>query len=235
MKHSLKIEKIFHVPAEVLYEAIGKGRLFFNCGADARASKIDFRLGGSYQIYFKGHGLTNKGEFLELVPNQRIVFSWCQEYEEDAKPDTKVTIELAKQGDKTKLTLTHEGFEDKENCNNHQEGWTSGSTDLAQELSHGILRMIRVYSLSRKDLYQCFLNKKLFQEFPKGFDLGARLSEKEGLELSYKTSLGALTLRFDDEDEGQSSVEILHEGIKDLATSSAYRESWERLTEKLKS
>ncbi|HWZ95095.1 MAG TPA: SRPBCC family protein [Opitutaceae bacterium] len=81
----------------------------------------DLRPGGTYVIEMSSDQktATPKGTYLEIVPPERLVFTWlsCLDGSE-----SKVTIELFEQGAGTKLVLTHELPEAQ--VTPHREGWT---------------------------------------------------------------------------------------------------------------
>jgi uncharacterized protein YndB with AHSA1/START domain len=69
-------------------------------------------------------------EVLEVVPNQRLVYTWRSGYETDAgyvsRLETVVTWTLAKNDGGTRLRLVHSGFEMPKNVavfQNITEGW----------------------------------------------------------------------------------------------------------------
>jgi len=65
------------------------------------------------------------GEFVELVPYTRIVFTWG--WEGDAPPvapgSTTVVVELEPEAAGTLLRLTHSGFASPPVAHHHREGW----------------------------------------------------------------------------------------------------------------
>ena len=134
MAYDLKTEKVIARPASDVFNAIKAGRLFMNCSGDSNSMKIDFRVGGKYHIDFKNHGVANFGEFIEIVPNRKIVFTWCQTFGADQKPDTQVSIELFDDGPKTKLVLHHTGFNTEATRDGHKGGWIDGLADMASEI-----------------------------------------------------------------------------------------------------
>ena len=48
------------------------------------------------------------GEVLETVPGRRLVLSWADPGDTDAKHQTRVAMEIEEAGDKVKLTITHD-------------------------------------------------------------------------------------------------------------------------------
>lgn len=97
--------------------------------------EIDPRKGGKFKMGLESDGFAVTGEFLEIVPNEKIVYSWrMMEYDEKTgklvshwshENPTKVTIKFEKTGSAgTKITLTHEGFEARdEEFFMHETGW----------------------------------------------------------------------------------------------------------------
>jgi uncharacterized protein YndB with AHSA1/START domain len=225
--YDLKVEKtIAKTPSEV-FRAIGEGRLFLNCGADQASMKIDFKVGGKYAIHFHSHGAKNGGEFLEIIPHQKIVFTWCQGFEADAKPDTTVSIELKDLGGKTALTLVHSGFSDIENKDNHQGGWTSGLNDVTEEITNGRLRMVRKISMGIEKAFAAFQSPKSNLAIH-GKTLETVPNKKIVLSLEPETKL-TLLFDTDDDDTHISWLEIIHEGLKTEAEQKSYRAKWDAL------
>jgi uncharacterized protein YndB with AHSA1/START domain len=60
------------------------------------------------------------GTYLEIVPPEKLVFTWSSE---GFVTDTKVTIELFERGGETELVLTHELPEGM--IEPHRQGWTN--------------------------------------------------------------------------------------------------------------
>ena len=95
------------------------------------AAEMDLRTGGKYQIRFqmpegKGQVIVD-GEFLVIREPSYLEYTWT--YVEREKPgmpkNTVVKIsfnELSQ--DSTELVLTHEGFVEAEDRDDHNSGWT---------------------------------------------------------------------------------------------------------------
>ena len=78
---------------------------------DAGAAEFDFRVGGRERFGHQWQGTTYRYDALyyDIVPDQRIVYSY-EMYADDARISVSVaTIELAKSGDGTALTYTEQG------------------------------------------------------------------------------------------------------------------------------
>jgi uncharacterized protein YndB with AHSA1/START domain len=78
---------------------------------DAGAEEFDFQVGGRERFGFRWSGTTYRYDALyyDIVPDQRIVYSY-EMYAGDARISVSVTtIEIAKSGDGTALTYTEQG------------------------------------------------------------------------------------------------------------------------------
>ena len=86
---------------------------------------MDVRVGGRYRMRFKtedGESHEVGGVYKEVVPNERLVFSWA--WHSTPERESLVTITLKADGDGTMLTLHHERFFDEKARDGHQRGWT---------------------------------------------------------------------------------------------------------------
>lgn len=173
-----------------------------NCSADSNSIQIDFRVGGKYRLDFKNHRVSNWGEFLEIIPDKKIVFSWCQTFGADQKPDTKVTIELFPESGKTRLVLEHVGFKDQDLCEGHRQGWTGGVTDLTSELERGVIRLLRRYDVTIERLYQTITHDESF--------FGPAKDRLENKKLILRD---ATCLNFSSREGGGASLEIIKESL----------------------
>ena len=219
---SLKIEKVIAKDAKDVFKSLQEGRLFMNCSADSNSIEIDFRVGGKYKLDFKNHKVSNWGEFLEIIPNQKIVFSWCQTFGPDQKPDTKVTIELFADGSKTRLVLEHTGFKDQTICDNHYQGWSGGINDLTSEMENKRVRLVRRYDTPVEKLFELVRkSKSLFGE-----SRDSVLNQKMILD-------SGVTLQFLNREGNTSALEIIHEGLSSDKDKERSRNNWDRVTTEL--
>jgi uncharacterized protein YndB with AHSA1/START domain len=87
---------------------------------------IDARIAGRYRISFDmedGEHHEVGGVYRELVPNQRLTFSWA--WYSTPERESQVTISLKPDGDGTLLTLHHEQLLDQAARDGHENGWIS--------------------------------------------------------------------------------------------------------------
>lgn len=87
-----------------------------------RQATLDPRPGGVYRVDIDGKHIA-RGEFVEIVPYRRIVFTWGWEGGEPVPPGSStVEIVLVPDGDFTILRLTHQGLP-AATRDSHREGW----------------------------------------------------------------------------------------------------------------
>ena len=87
------------------------------------AAKIEALPGGIFRIDVNGRDVV-RGEFVDLIPDRRVVFSWGWEGSEHGiKPgSTTVSIELEPERGGTRLRLRHTGLRG-DNREKHARGW----------------------------------------------------------------------------------------------------------------
>jgi uncharacterized protein YndB with AHSA1/START domain len=93
--------------------------------------EADARVGGGYRIEMENAGTkyVTFGEYLEVVPNRKLVFTWG--WEGPNRYETRVTVLVEDKADGTELTLIHERFANAEDMGRHEHGWTGSLEKLA--------------------------------------------------------------------------------------------------------
>jgi uncharacterized protein YndB with AHSA1/START domain len=89
---------------------------------------VDLRVGGRYRIDGPGGDMAVSGEYVSVEPPSRLAFTWRWD---DDPAETLVTLLLIPAGDGTELRLTHEGFADPTDRDNHAKGWADCLDRLA--------------------------------------------------------------------------------------------------------
>ena len=86
-------------------------------------AEADLRVGGRYRISFNANGTYNEvgGVYREVVPNQRLVFSWA--WHSTPERESLVTVSIKPEGSGTLFTFLHEQFADTTARDNHERGW----------------------------------------------------------------------------------------------------------------
>ena len=98
-------------------------------------AQIDLRAGGRYRISFdSANGEHNQvdGIYREVVPNERVVFSWA--WHSTPERESLVTVSLKPDGGGTLLTLHHEQFFNEAARDGHQRGWSELLDKLEKHL-----------------------------------------------------------------------------------------------------
>ena len=94
-------------------------------------AEIDPRPGGTYRVNVTGIDVA-AGEYLEVVPPERIVWTWGWEGSDTIPPGTTtVEVTLTPDGDATVVQLRHTGLPTEEFEREHRQGWTHYWSRLA--------------------------------------------------------------------------------------------------------
>jgi glutathione S-transferase len=101
--------------------------------------EIDARVGGKYRIEMHSpaggvHVVT--GEFREIAPPERLVYTWGWLRGDGRSPETLVTLTFRERDGGTDLTLEQTGFATREDRDAHGQGWTS-SFDALEAMLDG--------------------------------------------------------------------------------------------------
>ena len=86
----------------------------------------DLRVGGRW--YTEGKGKTGKpfsvhGTYTRVDPPRALGFTWNHDWGDKEMPETHVLIELTPTSSGTHLTLTHSGFTEAGERDDHNNGW----------------------------------------------------------------------------------------------------------------
>jgi len=105
-------------------------------GIEALSAETDPRVGGRYRFVMRGadgeeHDVS--GVYREVVPNEKLVFTWA--WKSTPERESLVTVLIKPDGDGTLLTLVHEQFFDEAARDRHQGGWTGTLNKLEIYLS----------------------------------------------------------------------------------------------------
>lgn len=136
---------------------------------------VEPRPGGAYRVKVTGpegdvHLTT--GEFLELVPDRRIVHDWRYEgpFGRDAAP-TRLTVELRALGPSaTELTLTHDRVPDAEQYAQLDAGWAGCLAALETLLDEGHVhvRVVRRLAASPARVFDAWLDPEVVRAWMAG-------------------------------------------------------------------
>jgi uncharacterized protein YndB with AHSA1/START domain len=127
----LRITRRFRASRQRVYRAWTEPELmmkwFVEGDYDMRIVALDLRVGGRYRFEgeHEGHAWVLEGEFLEVRPAERLVYTWKWETDKNlgGPGDTIVTVDFRDAGRETELVLTHEGFTNEIARGEHDRGW----------------------------------------------------------------------------------------------------------------
>jgi uncharacterized protein YndB with AHSA1/START domain len=86
-------------------------------------AQLDPRPGGAFRVTFPNRTDVVAGQFVEVIPSRRVVFTWGWENNPLVPPGrSTVEIDLEPAGDSTRLRLVHRGLP-LEGLASHTEGW----------------------------------------------------------------------------------------------------------------
>jgi uncharacterized protein YndB with AHSA1/START domain len=139
----LEIKRVINAPRDRVYAAwtdVEQLKQWFGPEkVHTRNIIADARVGGKYQwdlIDPEGEEMTVFGEYRELVPGRKIVFTWKFEDDEDWKDRASVvTVELSDHEGGTELRLIHEQLPSEQSRDGHNEGWNSALDKLERFVS----------------------------------------------------------------------------------------------------
>ena len=132
-KTSLEIKRFLKVPRNRVYQAWtdpAQLRQWFGPeNVRTRDLVAETRVGGKFRWDLtnpEGEEMTVEGEYLDLQPGRKIVFTWqWQDDETWENRNSVVTVELSDAAGGTELRLLHEQLPSEESRDNHNEGWNS--------------------------------------------------------------------------------------------------------------
>ena len=142
-KLSLEIKRFINVPRDRVYAAWtdpAQLRQWFGPEkVQTRNLIADARVGGKFRwdlTNSEGEKMTCLGEYRELQPGKKIVFTWQWDDDEDWENHTSVvTVELSDRDSGTELRLIHEQLPNEQSRDGHTGGWNSALDKLEKFFS----------------------------------------------------------------------------------------------------
>ena len=130
--YTLKIRKEFSAPIERLYRAFTEKEILEqwwsrNEGLPCSLIELDFVVGGKYRFGMKdvasGNDFIVTGEYIEIIPNKKISFTWSWEHE-NIDENSLVTFEFHETEKGCDLLLIHSNFISEDRKDHHSQGWS---------------------------------------------------------------------------------------------------------------
>jgi uncharacterized protein YndB with AHSA1/START domain len=141
-RHILQITRTFAAPRELVFQAWTTAEIaksWWGCNEfPASHMEMDVRPGGRWRSCLRsddGKEIWLGGEFLEVLPPERLVFTFIREPapELGLEPvDTRVTLVFTEIERQTILHFTQEFFDTSELKDSHYQGWSTGFQRLDQ-------------------------------------------------------------------------------------------------------
>lgn len=132
LKPQLTVTQFIRGKRRRIFEAWLKPELAMQWFSPENMTRVSFRtdakVGGSYVHVMRapdGTEYTTVGKYLEIIENEKIVFTWGKE----GSADSVVTIELEDQDGGTFVKLTHAKLPD-DLVTGHVAGWTSALRNM---------------------------------------------------------------------------------------------------------
>jgi uncharacterized protein YndB with AHSA1/START domain len=139
----LVITRMFNAPRALVFKAWTDPammvRWFGPRHHPATSLSLDLTPGGKWSGCLRsvadGSELRLGGVFREIIPPERLVFSFAWDEPGERGLETIVTIEFEALGDQTRMTLRQVPFRSTTEQDGHQEGWSSCFDRLAEHLA----------------------------------------------------------------------------------------------------
>ncbi len=142
-KTSLRMTKTIRAKREKVFQAWTNPNFvkqWFAPGDKSVAmADVNAKVGGNYRIQMQdpdGTTYTTRGDYKEIIPNEKLVFSWG--WEGPDRYESLVTILLNDSGEGTELTLIHERLANTDSVEKHTQGWTGCLAKLAEKIAQFI-------------------------------------------------------------------------------------------------
>ncbi len=137
-KLSLEVKRLINAPRERVYAAWTDPAQLKQWFGPENVQTHDFiaevRVGGKFRwdlTSSEGERMAVGGQYRELQPGKKVVFTWQWEDDEDWENHTSiVTIELSESGGGTELRLIHDQLPNEQSRDGHNEGWNSAIDKL---------------------------------------------------------------------------------------------------------
>ena len=139
-KLALHLERVLPAPRERVFRMHADpdflARWWGPKGFSAPSIEVDLSVGGSYRIAMQppeGDRFFLTGEFREVDPGSRLVYTFRWEPPDPDDRETIVVVSLRDHGDSTALTIDQQPFATDARRALHEQGWNE-SLDRLEEL-----------------------------------------------------------------------------------------------------
>lgn len=138
----LLIERTLPAPRELVFRAFTEPARMLHWfgphGFDATTIDVELREGGAWRGGMRGPDgkeLIASGVYREVVPYERLVFTYAWEEQGVRGHETVCRVELRERGAQTLLVFTQGPFESVDSARSHEGGWGEAFEKLAAEVA----------------------------------------------------------------------------------------------------
>jgi uncharacterized protein YndB with AHSA1/START domain len=145
--NELRVQRTFDAPREDVFEAwtspeVMRRWLAAEHDWGTPYAEVDLRPGGTVTVSMAEAGgepvHTFRGEYLEVTPPERIVFTVEWQGDDADGVVSTVTVEFQEDSGGTTVVLTHTGLASEQSRDDHEDGWTKCLENLeTRVLSRG--------------------------------------------------------------------------------------------------
>jgi glutathione S-transferase len=142
----LRLSRRFQAPRQRVFDAWTNPEVLRQWWAaqpnwDTPTAEVDARPGGRYRVAMRdtdtGEVHTLVGEYREVTPPERLVYTWTWESNAGAmkgSENTLVEVDFREDGDATEVSVTHSGFATPELSEMHAHGWNGCLDNLERRV-----------------------------------------------------------------------------------------------------
>ncbi|MEX0853634.1 MAG: SRPBCC domain-containing protein [Bauldia sp.] len=138
---TLIIERVFKAPPERVFKAWTDPKILVAWwgpeGFNTPDAKLDVRVGGAWRSTMvgpKGEAHVCSGVYREIAPPKRLVMTWGWEADGRRGHETVIELTFEQVGAGTRMRLIQSLFENAEQRDSHNMGWSSSFNDLERVL-----------------------------------------------------------------------------------------------------
>jgi len=131
--NAIRVSKTFTSPVEKVYAVCADEDFFDFCGVDLDTGTYDFRVGGSYSYTVDETDFV-KGQFREIVPNERLAFTWDTMGLDAPTGETVVVLTFASSPAGCVVELEHTGIKHRKTAKAHEAAWIEILEAISEDL-----------------------------------------------------------------------------------------------------
>lgn len=139
---AVKLQRVVGASAERVYRAWTDPeqiKKWFGCEyvTNIEVSQ-DLVVGGAYEVRMTTSTddgvITINGEYREIVPNKKLVYTWNSDSPEYPARDTLVSVQFNQRDNGTEIVVEHTNFALEKSVEGHSIGWTASFNKISEML-----------------------------------------------------------------------------------------------------